>query len=337
VALTLGLGAGTDRSGRRVGWLLATQALAVASWVGLALTTSYPGAVALNPLAGVGGSALVFALLGDWLRHRREPRAAEVHRTVRFALAVGFLAGPVLGGVLVGRFGFTALFLGTALAMALGMALSMRFFRDAPPAPAPATAAAPVAPRGYGPFALYTAASVVAFAALPSRFVLLPLFMTERLGGTTEMVGALFTFAVVCELPLYLLAGRLHPRTGPVALLLGGFGAQALYFAGVTLATGFWILVAIEPLFAFAVATTSGIGLLYVQELLPRHTGTAVASAGAAFQLGPVLSAPLLGYLSMSLGWSGAFLASAALSVLGAAILVLSARAGRPAARNTPP
>jgi SET family sugar efflux transporter-like MFS transporter len=213
VALTLGISAMTDRTGRRVDWLLGIQALAVAAWIGLALTTSYPAAIALNTLASIGGSALVFALLGDWLRHWGELHAAEVYSTVRFALALGFLAGPELGGMLVGRFGFPVLFLGTALAMAVGMALSFGCLHDAPPARvANGTADAPAPAPGYGPFALYTLASLVAFAALPSRFVLLPLFLTERLGGTTEMVGILFTFAVVCELPLYVLAGRLHPQ-----------------------------------------------------------------------------------------------------------------------------
>jgi SET family sugar efflux transporter-like MFS transporter len=328
VASTVLIGAATDRTGRRVGWLLAIQALAVAAWVGMAFTTSYTGAITLNTLASIGGSTLVFALLGDWLRHRREPRAAEVHSTVRFALALGFLAGPMLGGLLAGRLGFSVLFLATALAMAVGLLSTLRWFHDAPPSEAPLTDAKPRSGSTW-PFVLYTLGSVIAFAALPSRFILIPLFVTDRLGATIEMVGLLFTFAVVCELPLFLLVGRLVQRFGAVRLLAAGFGAQVLYFTGLTLATEFWQLIAIEPLFAFTVATTANIGMLYVQDLLPRRTGAAVASSGAAFQLGPVLSAPLLGYLSTELGWSGAFFVSAAFSLLGGSIFLLSARAAR--------
>src|SRR5687768_14879591 len=89
VVVGVGIGYASDRSRRRVPWIVGGVAVSAVGWVGVALAREYVLGVAAYTLTSLGGFTLVFALLGDWLRHRRDPNATVVNSNVRLAFSVG--------------------------------------------------------------------------------------------------------------------------------------------------------------------------------------------------------------------------------------------------------
>ena len=334
VVVGVAIGYASDRSRRRTPWIVGGVAVSALGWLGVALAREYVLGVAAYTLTSLGGFTLVFALLGDWLRHRRDPDATVVNSNVRLAFSVGWVAGPAVAGLVVGSFGYTPLFLGTALLQLAAVVLSLRL-RDVPPpaivvAPSDTvTPSKPIRPEQAATTALvlYIGASFLSSAASPSRFVLLPLYLTEVLGITVTLIGLLFTVAVVYELPLFPLVAKWAERHGYARILTAGFAAYAVYFAALALSPTYWPILLLESLFAFVVATTNGVGMLHVQHLAPARAGTAIGLYGAASQLGAVVTAPLLGYLATRAGWPAAFSASAVIALASVAVFLLSLRA----------
>jgi SET family sugar efflux transporter-like MFS transporter len=344
VVVGVALGYASDRSRRRVPWIVGGMAVSALGWLGVAAARDYVLGVAAYTLTSIGNYTLVFALLGDWLRHRRDPDATIVNSNVRLAFALGWVAGPAAAGLVVGAVGYAPLFLGTAALQATAVVLALRL-RDVPPTPAvvdppPAADGAPTARPASGPppsarpertavaaLWLYVAASFLSSAASPSRFVLMPLYLTEALHVSVTLVGLLFTVSVVYELPLFPLVARWAERHGYARVLGAGFAAYAVYFAALALSPGYWPILLLESLFAFVVATTNGVGMLHVQHLAPARAGTAIGLYGAASQLGAVATAPLLGYLATRAGWPAAFTTSALIAVASVGAFLLSLRA----------
>src|SRR5687767_6813998 len=94
VVVGVAIGYASDRSRRRVPWIVGGMAMSALGWVGVAMARDYVLGVAAYTLTGIGNYTVVFALLGDWLRHRRDPDATVVNSNVRLAFAIGWVAGP---------------------------------------------------------------------------------------------------------------------------------------------------------------------------------------------------------------------------------------------------
>lgn len=333
VVFSLSFGAVSDRTLKRRRWLIGALGVGTIAWLGLAATRQYALGAFLYTLTSLGGYTLIFALLGDWLRYRRPAGVALINNGVRFAFALGWVIGPTLGGMVIEWLGYGALFVTTAIAQGLSVVLAMRGLRDVPAdaftshgvdegtSPSPATVV-----RGYGPLLLFTVAMFCVFAAGPGRMILLPLYVTQELGAPVRLVGALFTIGVGCELPLFLLAGRWADQYGSVRLLFAGMLSQVVYFGALAVSHSYWQIAAVEPFFALTMATVNGVGMLYVQTLVPKRAGTAIAFYNVTLLLGPVVAAPLLGYLTDRAGYVDAFVASAILSLLALIAFGVSVR-----------
>ena len=333
VVFSLAFGAVSDRTLKRRRWLVGALGVGTVAWIGLAATRQYALGAFLYMLTSLGGYTLIFALLGDWLRYRQPTGVALLNNGVRFAFALGWVIGPTLGGTVIEWLGYTALFATTAIAQGLSTVLAVRGLRDVPTnevattvasegsSPSPDTVA-----HGYGPLALFTLAMFCVFAAGPGRMVLLPLYVTQELDAPVRLVGTLFTIGVGCELPLFLLVGRLADRYGSVRLLFVGMLAQVIYFGALAVSHSYWQIAAVEPFFSLTMTTVNGVGMLYVQTLVPRRAGTAIAFYNVTLLLGPVVAAPLLAYLAEQAGYVSTFAASGVLSVLALGAFLASLR-----------
>ena len=336
-AFGLAYGIVTDRTRRRVIWIIAAYAIALPVRIALAYVTSLVVGAVMYALIGLAMFVLYYAILGDWLRHRQDPQRAEVMNIVRLGFTIGWLTGAFGAGWFVTRFGYDGMFLGTAVLHAVSMVLLVTGVRDAP-TPDDRATGSPAQGHDSSPVwldlarpavAWYLLTSICTGAASVARMTLLPLYLRGVVNADADSIGVVFGIEPVYEIPVSLLAGAVVGRLGVERLMLIGLGAGILYFAAVAVTSTFVPFLVIEALYAVVVTATFGFGLVHVQNLMPRRGGMAIAAYNAAGTVGPLVAAPGLGWVADNIGWTPVYVTASVLMAVAMATMWMSDRASR--------
>ncbi len=263
------LGMLSDRFGRRP-VLLVSLAGAAIDYLIMAFAPSLWLLVAGRAIAGITSAnmAVATAYLTDI--------TPEAQRAQRFGLfhamfGIGFIIGPILGGVL-GDFWVRAPFIAAALLNGINFALALFVLPESRPGD-----------RGQG-FKLSQLNPLGSIGWALSLKLLLPmmaiflimnfvgnmygtvwvLFSEDAFKWSASMIGLSFAAFGVCH------AGAQILLTGPVARLVGekwaliiGFTAEVLALAAIGFATDGWVMFAVMPLFGVA-----GVGMPALQSLI---------------------------------------------------------------------
>lgn len=335
-AFGLSYGVVTDRTRKRVPWLVLAFGIAIPLRIAIAWTDSFVIGTFLYAVISMVMFTVFFAILGDWLRHRSDERGAEITNIIRLGFTIGWLIGSFGAGRVVALFGFDGLFLATAVLQVLSLAVLVLGVRDAP-----FTNIAPVVEVGgvvaksvwhdliQAPMAWYLLSTLCAGAASVARMTMLPLYLKNVVNVDTDGVGIVFGIEPVYEIPISLLAATVVRRHGVAPVLYIGFGAGVLYFGAIAFTSTFAPFLAIELLYAIVVTVTFGFGIVHVQNLLPTRGGTAIAVYNTASTVGPVVAAPALGYVAENMGWSPVFVIASVLMAVACGAFLMSDRASR--------
>ena len=314
-----------DRVGRRE-TIAASMLSSAAVMVALSQAGSLPLILVLTALAGLTSEAYrpaSSALLADLVPAGRRVTAFA---TYRFAINLGFSAGPAVAGLLAER-AYVLVFLGDAVTSAVFGAMALVLL--------PATrAAAPAAGSDAGrppggvrsiladvPFLVFLAASTATAIVYFQQEAALPLQVLAD-GHSTAIYGSLISLnglvVTAIELPFSSVTRRYPPRPVIAAgsVLLGiGFGATALVTSAPLLA----VTVVVWTLGEIVAAPVSG---AYVADISPPHMRGRYAGAwgmtyGLALIVGPALGTAVYA-ASPGLLWGGCV----GLGVLAAALLL---------------
>jgi SET family sugar efflux transporter-like MFS transporter len=282
----------------------------------------------------VTATAVAGALLPQAFAYAREvvqgsDRAAMTISTLRTLFSIAWVAGPPLAALLLGAGGFTLVY-GTAAALYALAALAAYRWLPTPAAmltapggdePAPRPDAGPDAPRAV---ILLTVGAIIALQCASNLGVqALALYLSRELGGDVADAGWILGLCAGLEIPLILGLGLLSTRIPLRRLLLAGAVANVAYFALASAATSPWQLAAGQLLHATSIAAVAGLGVTYVQDMLPRHPGRASTLFSNAFPLGAILAAPVLG-AAQHFGYRTAYLAGVVLGAIGFVLLLVS-------------
>ena len=302
------LGALADHHGRRPVLLLGFLGLGV-SFFGTAMATALWVLVAVRVVAGAmqANAAIANAYVADI--------TAPEQRAKRFGLlgammGLGFIVGPVMGGLLGAIDLHLPFFVAGALAMANllygyfvlpeSLALAQRkpfAWRSAHPV----TALRALAQlKGVGPLV-----GVVAFSGL-AQFVLYTswvLYTTFKFGwGPMENGWSLAAVGIVSVTVQGFLLGRLLKLFSPQRLAIIGLVSSALSYALWGAATQGWMMFAIIAFNVFGVTVTASVQSLISSAADSRSQGQtmgAVSSLNSLMAvLAPMLAAPLLALVS---------------------------------------
>lgn len=344
---TLGPFAGRlgDRLGRRRVLLWGLFAFAASS-AAAGLAPSLELLIAARLGQAIAGS-LVFpnamALLRDALP---DGRRAGGYGLLGSAVGVAAAVGPALGGVLVGAFGWRAIFLVNVPVVAAAVVLSLRALPSVAPRSAAAAGAVPTAPRPRWDwaqplrspvFGAATAAVGLSNLAMYGTLLAVPVVLADRPGWSPADAGlalALLSVAMIAVAPF---GGRLADRRGN--RLPAAAGLALLTVAGAMLAA-----MGAEPSAAGlgAALLLGGIGLGFANAALqtaaieavdPRHAGVAAGLFSTGRYSGSIVSALLLAAL-LGHGSSHAvvFFAITAAAAGASALLALRLDGARPRA-----
>jgi len=237
----------------------------------------------------------------------------------------GALIGPVAGGVLAGVAGYPVAFVvGVASAVVAG-ATVLAFARAVPPHENPdaslaGTVAVLRAQRGV--LATAGGSALVLQLMRATRQLLVPLF-GQAVGLDVTTIGLVYSLSTVVDIALFYPSGVLADRLGRKWSAVPSMALYALGLALLPLAAGFYSLLAVAVLLAFANGIGTGVVMIIGADLA-RASGRQGQFLGLWRLIGDVgiSGAPLLvGTVVKSAGLAAASLTVAGLGVVGALVM----------------
>jgi SET family sugar efflux transporter-like MFS transporter len=334
--------------------LIITAALAGTSGaLATSVVRNYWALLALTVTATAAAGSLVpqlFAYVRTALAG--SDRAAMTTSSLRTLFSLSWVAGPFVATILIGLGGFRLSYSVSATMYAVAALIAWRLLPAAPPAPHVALPATlPVAPEppsesvsaASGPVAYVPAEPPLAATPDASRRVIfltvaafalmqcasglgvqaMSLFVTTELGGGIGSAGVILGVCAGLEIPLMLGFGYLSTRVPLRRLVLAGPLFSVAYTLSVAASTHVWQVAAAQLFAACTVAVVQGLGVSYVQEMLPRHPGRASTLFTNAFPAGQMMAGPILG-VAQHVGYRAAYLTAACLAVLAFTVLKLA-------------
>jgi SET family sugar efflux transporter-like MFS transporter len=271
-----------------------------------------------------------FAYARQILERDNPGRSAMGISAMRTVFSLAWVGGPALAAVLLELGGFRFVY-GLAAGMyALAAVIAVVWLEDLglPTPETPETqepSAGAAAPARPGRARWIIPLTVLAFVALQVPMTLtvqaLPLFIGEDLHSDPSRAGLILGLCAALEIPLMLALGALTTRFRLLPLILVGGACGIAYYATGLLAPNLWVLAAAQVANAVFIAAVSGVGISYMQDLLPSEPGRATTLFTNTFPIGAVVSGPLLG-LSAHFGYRSAFAMSTALCAVGFLLLL---------------
>ena len=238
---------------------------------------------------------------------------------------VGFVAGPVVAGVLATTFGLRSLFLlngASKIVIVLVVLFMVRETRpehspepeQAAPRPAPARVAAVInVMRDRSFLALAIAASAMSMAQTTLVQTLLPIHAQEHLGTDESGVGFLISIAGVMAFLLAFPNGMLSDRFGRKVSMVPGMLLLSSAAAILMVADVYMLAVLAVVVLGSGEGMTMGTSQSYAMDLAPAEGRGLFLGIAAAFQSGGAILGPLIiGSLYHAFGPAAGFGAMAA-------------------------
>jgi MFS transporter, SET family, sugar efflux transporter len=282
-------------------------------------------------------------------------RAAMTTSSLRTLFSLSWVAGPFVATILLGVGGFRLSYSVSAAMYALAALTAWRLLPAVPSAPSPSSAPPPSVPPpsssappppSFAPPPSSSAPPPPSFAPAvpdaPRRVILLTvaafalmqcasglgvqamsLFVTTDLGAGIGSAGVILGVCAGLEIPLMLGFGYLTTRVPLRRLVLAGPLFSVAYTLTVASSQHVWQVAAAQLFAACTVAVMQGLGVSYVQEMLPRHPGRASTLFTNAFPAGQMMAGPILG-VAQHVGYRAAYLTAAALAALAFTVLKLA-------------
>ena len=315
----------SDRRAKKAIMLAGAVILAVSSLL-YAPVHSVPLPMAVRVFHGVGWAA--FGTAASALAADLAPlsRRGEAMGYFGVGMNVAMAIGPALGVFLVGWAGYGSLFL---TAMVLGAAAALTTAGIAEPRRAPGRGALQ---RGWRSFILPSALfpSAVLFTnalTYASVVALLPLFADEAGLGNP---GLFFTVFSVVVLVLRGPLGRVSDRRGRVAVVAPGLSVTFVALLVLSQAQSTTTMLVVAVLYAVGVgAAQPTLMAMTVDRAGPQERGAAMGTYTTAMDLGIGVGSVVWGVVAQFLGFAAMYVAASLMGLVGVALLLAGAAAGR--------
>jgi nitrate/nitrite transporter NarK len=314
----LPMGMLTDRFGGRplfTGLLLFSS---LAAFV-VPMASSYGSLLIAAFLIGMAGSSFSVgaAFVSRWTPAARQGTALGIYGLGTMGQSLAVFVGPIVAA----RWGWEAVFRGTAVVLLIWAVIYLALARNPPHAARPASVSAMVAVLRRSPTAwLLGAFYFLTFGGFVAFSIYLPTLLRAQFGLTPADAGFRAAGFVVLATLMRPVGGWLADRIGGAQVLSWVFGGVALFALLLT-----WPSMAPFTVGALACAMLMGLGNGAVFKLVPEHfprdTGTVTGLVGALGGLGGFFPPLLLGLFRDRLGvmWPGFVLLALAALALRAA------------------
>lgn len=350
------MGALADRFGRRPLVLVALASFAVAN-VGFLLAQSTGSFIAVRTLEGALTAGLFPATMGIVADIVPQEERARWVGIVVGSYGVGFIFGPIIGGVLYDGWGFAAPFLTSAVLAFVALIAAIVVIPETRPrevrrreelrarrADAVVAAALPTRTGSIWaslPRPLYVLGTLLfldfinsfAFAFIEPQMVF---YFYEELGWTTVQFGLVVGVYGLTLVLGQTTLGRLSDRFGRRPVIVAGTFLSASFYVGLAIATSFSLIMLVAVVAGMGGALTApAVSAFYLDITAERHRSRILGIKGSAVSLGGVTGPLLVAGVSAMTTPQGVFGIAGILTVSGTVLAF--AFLGRRAAAGVAP
>ncbi len=308
------IGAMADRRGERRRPMIALAAIAALGFAAYWFAGGIWSLLAIGIVAGVAHAGLM--PLGENVTMTLAAARGLDYGRLRLWGSLAFIALSALGGLLIEAGGIDltiALLVATSLAMLVACAAlpdsgQARAVHVRPPA---------LALLGNRTFALFLGTCGALQASHAAMYAIGTVHW--RAGGMDETtIGLLSAEAVIAEVLLFALGGRVLARLGPLGLLATAGAAGAVRWLAMAFADALWAIAALQLLHALTFGAAHLAAMHALQRMAPEGFAASAQSTYSAFGMGLAMGAALLatGPLYAAFG-AGVYGVMAALSLAG--------------------
>jgi len=254
--------------------------------------------------------------------------AVFANTLLRSMFSFGFLFGPLVGTVLLKKFGFAGIFGGTILLYIIVL-LSFLFFYKEVKVEKPAHTKGhiePVAPNLLKDTYLLIPFLAFVFLHIGQWMYTLnmPLFVTEFLNADEANVGYLASLCAGLEVPFMIILGILASRFQTRTLLMIGAIFGGGYYLSIGLFDSVTAMLIGQIGLAFFLAILLGLGISYFQDILPDFPGYASTLFSNAMIAGQLLGNLLGGVMSDVVGLGNVFYVSSSFVLIAFILLIFT-------------
>ncbi|UBH09092.1 sugar efflux transporter [Macrococcus armenti] len=254
--------------------------------------------------------------------------AVFANTLLRSMFSFGFLFGPLVGTILLKKFGFAGIFGGT-IALYVVVLLSFLFFYEDIKVEKPAYNKGhiePVAPNLMKDMYLLIPFLAFVFLHIGQWMYTLnmPLFVTEYLKDDEANVGYLASLCAGLEVPFMIILGMLASRFQTRTLLMIGAVFGGGYYFSIGVFDDVTAMLIGQICLAFFLAILLGLGISYFQDILPDFPGYASTLFSNAMIAGQLLGNLLGGVMSDIVGLGNVFFVSSAFVLIAFVLLIFT-------------
>lgn len=254
--------------------------------------------------------------------------AVFANTLLRSMFSFGFLFGPLVGTILLKKFGFAGIFGGT-IALYVVVLLSFLFFYEDIKVEKPAYNKGriePVAPNLLKDMYLLIPFLAFVFLHIGQWMYTLnmPLFVTEYLKDDEANVGYLASLCAGLEVPFMIILGMLASRFQTRTLLMIGAVFGGGYYFSIGVFDDVTAMLIGQICLAFFLAILLGLGISYFQDILPDFPGYASTLFSNAMIAGQLLGNLLGGVMSDIVGLGNVFFVSSAFVLIAFVLLIFT-------------
>lgn len=235
---------------------------------------------------------------------------------LRSMFSFGFLFGPLIGSILIARYDFTGLFVGTVVIFMVVFVVTLFIkptkvdrevsISQIDEKSAPSLISAPV-------LILPFVAIILLYVGQWGYLLNMPLYVTEVLGEDRGKVGVLASLCAGLEVPFMIGIGWIASKFETKHLLMFAGVLGGLFFMSIGLFQSFTVILVGQVVLAFFLAILLGLGISYFQDLLPDFPGYASTLFANGMVIGQLLGNLLGGLISDMFSVNTAFLFSSGL------------------------
>ena len=278
---------------------------------------------------GLGAPAMpqLYAIAREGINESHSDRAVLANTVLRSMFSFGFLMGPLVGTILLMKFDYDGLFIGTIL-LFLVVFISCLFVKK-PNTQFHYSTTSHIKPEA--PNMFKTKEILLPFIA----FVLLhigqwmyllnmPLYVKNYLNESAREVGWLSSLCAGLEVPIMILLGMLASRLKTMTLLKIGAVVGAIFFISIGIFESVYAMLIGQIALAFFISVLLGLGISFFQDLLPDFPGYASTLFSNAMIVGQFVGNLLGGAMSEWVGLGYVFYVSGSFLIVAFIILLFS-------------
>ncbi|OEE74947.1 MFS transporter [Enterovibrio norvegicus FF-162] len=250
---------------------------------------------------------------------------------MRAMMSLSWVIGPPLAFIIKDAYGFNGAFLFAGSMMAISVLIVWFMYPTVKIEKQDAIVESQQKWRKIEGVPLYLGAVFMLFWANNMYVTTIPLYVTKELEMAGSIAGQLLGLAAFVEIPVMVLAGLWAAKVAPQRLMVFGAAAACIFYTLLFGTQVLWQMYALQILNGIAVGISAGLGMVVIQNKMPRQLGLATTLFNNGILLASLMSSVTVGVIAEWQDYQSVIIAMMLAGVAALTLLLLSVREKRPA------